>query len=98
MPATATLGARFIDRRLIGASNYAKNGSWREPFCFLQSIADMSEIFIRQASARDLNHILGHRRSMFEALGDLDSARLDAMVGVSVHYFGSAMEIVTYHD
>jgi len=56
----------------------------------------MSEIFIRQATARDLNHILGHRRSMFEAMGERDSASLDAMARVSENYFRSALENGTY--
>jgi len=56
----------------------------------------MREISIREATARDLTHILGHRRSMFEAMGERDTASLEAMQTASESYFRSALENGTY--
>jgi GNAT superfamily N-acetyltransferase len=56
----------------------------------------MTGISIREASVRDLAHILAHRRSMFEAMGERGSARLDAMETASESYFRSALENGTY--
>jgi GNAT superfamily N-acetyltransferase len=56
----------------------------------------MTGISIREASVRDLPHILTHRRSMFEAMGERESARLDAMEIASESYFRSALENGTY--
>ena len=67
-----------------------------EPFCAVQSVADMDRISIREATIHDIAHILDHRRSMFDAMGERDTTRMEAMVTVSESYFRSALEDGTY--
>jgi len=56
----------------------------------------MTDIVVRGATPADLPHILRHRRSMFEAMGERDNAKLDAMESESEGYFRSALEDGTY--
>jgi len=67
-----------------------------EPFCAVQSVADMDRISIREATIHDIAHILDHRRSMFDAMGERDTTRMEAMATVSESYFRSALEDGTY--
>jgi GNAT superfamily N-acetyltransferase len=51
---------------------------------------------IRTADIGDLNHILHHRRAMFEEMGFRDIATLDRMEDFSRKYFREALQAGTY--
>jgi len=54
------------------------------------------EIHIRKAGLKDLNHILHHRRAMFEEMGFQDIATLNSVDDVSREYFTEALRLGTY--
>jgi GNAT superfamily N-acetyltransferase len=54
------------------------------------------EIQIRKASADDLNHIMYHRRAMFEEMGFRDFAVLDQVEESSREYLSAALRLGTY--
>jgi GNAT superfamily N-acetyltransferase len=54
------------------------------------------EIHIRKAGAKDVVHILHHRRAMFEEMGFRDIAVLDHMEDLSRKYFSEALRIGAY--
>jgi len=49
------------------------------------------EFLIREASSRDLPHLLRHRRAMFVDIGFLDAAVLDSVDRISEEYFHTAL-------
>lgn len=55
------------------------------------------QIHIRKAGIEDLQHLLHHRRAMFEEMGFRDSAALDSMERLSRQYFSEALRLATYH-
>ncbi|HEV2445607.1 MAG TPA: GNAT family N-acetyltransferase [Candidatus Sulfopaludibacter sp.] len=55
-----------------------------------------AQIRIRAASLDDLQHVLHHRRSMYEAMGHTDSAMLDEVIRVSEIYFRKALPAGQY--
>jgi len=54
------------------------------------------EIRIRKARLEDLEHILHHRREMFEEMGFRDARVLDRVEAVSREYFTEAFRAGTY--
>lgn len=54
------------------------------------------DIRIREAGIGDIEHILHHRRAMFEEMGYRDEAVLDRMEAASREYFGAALQNGTY--
>ena len=60
------------------------------------TISEAMEIHIRNAGVEDLEHILHHRRAMFEEMGFRDTALLDRVEDLSREYFSEALRIGTY--
>lgn len=54
------------------------------------------ELRIREACADDLNHILHHRRAMFEEMGFRDAGVLESMEEFSRDYFQKALRTGKY--
>jgi GNAT superfamily N-acetyltransferase len=54
------------------------------------------EITIRMAAPEDLAVVLHHRRSMFEAMGHRDAARLDAVMSASRDFFDAKLRDGSY--
>jgi GNAT superfamily N-acetyltransferase len=54
------------------------------------------EIHIRKAGLEDLNHLLHHRRAMFEEMGFRDTTVLARMEDLSRQYFSQALPAGTY--
>jgi GNAT superfamily N-acetyltransferase len=60
------------------------------------AMSETMEIHIRTASVEDLNHILHHRRAMFEEIGPQDAAVLGRVEDLSREYFEKALRSGTY--
>lgn len=54
------------------------------------------EILIRKAGIEDVNHVLHHRRAMFEEMGFRDAGVLDSVDSLSREYFCEALRTGTY--
>jgi GNAT superfamily N-acetyltransferase len=54
------------------------------------------EIHIRKAGIEDLQHVLHHRRAMFEEMGFRDPVALDSVAGLSREYFSKALRAGAY--
>jgi GNAT superfamily N-acetyltransferase len=54
------------------------------------------EIRIRRAGVEDLEHVLQHRRAMFEEMGHADASALEWMEEASRAYFEAAVRSGTY--
>lgn len=57
---------------------------------------EIMEINIREANLDDLNHILHHRRAMFEEMGFRDPSVLDQVEESSREYFSEALRAGSY--
>jgi GNAT superfamily N-acetyltransferase len=56
------------------------------------------EIHIREAGVEDLEHILRHRRAMFEEIGFRSPADLDRVEALSRHYFSESLQNGAYRS
>jgi GNAT superfamily N-acetyltransferase len=54
------------------------------------------EIHIRKAGVEDLEHVLHHRRAMFDEMGFRDTAVLDRVEELSREYLAEALRMGTY--
>jgi GNAT superfamily N-acetyltransferase len=56
----------------------------------------MTQFHIRSASLHDLDHLVHHRRAMFEEMGHRDPAMLRQVDQSSQEYFSEALRLGTY--
>jgi len=66
------------------------------PHLFLYPQNQPMEFRVREASLADLNHLVHHRRAMFEDMGHADSSALDRVDEASKTYFSQALRDGSY--
>jgi GNAT superfamily N-acetyltransferase len=74
-----------------GPDHFVPGIPWEPP-----TPSQAMEINIRKAKPEDLQHIVHHRRAMFEEMGFRDPAMLDQVEESSRVYFSEALRIGTY--